>query len=110
MSTSAFVSSIVHNNATQDLLSSYGIRAHSVTWEDTARNKGSCWGPNISDMTLVVKNGEQLMPILRKPNFSDVTDDVPIDTFKLLVGNESKLSPSKVITLKEYLQNINKVY
>jgi hypothetical protein len=50
-------------------------------------------------MTLVVKEGGKLMPVIRKPNFSDVTQDVPIDTFKLKVGN-------KVVSLRDYLSHI----
>ena len=53
------VSNIVLNKQTQDLLHSYGLKAHSVTWEDTGRYKGSCWGPNISDMTLIVNSDGQ---------------------------------------------------
>jgi len=100
------VSSIV-NPMTQSLLSPYGLKAHSVTWEDTARSKGSCWGPNISDMTLVTKTGERLMPVIRPDNFSDKTDDVPIETFKLLVGNERSGSERKVIGLREFLTDIS---
>jgi hypothetical protein len=58
-------------------------------------------------MTLIVKNGEKLMPVIRKPNFSDVTDDVPIDTFKLKVGNEKKGAETKIVSLSEYLQNLH---
>lgn len=58
-------------------------------------------------MTLIVKDGNKLMPVIRKPNFSDVTDDVPIETFKLRVGNQEEKSESKVIGLKEYLQNLS---
>ncbi len=82
------VANIVTQKATQELLSAYGLKAHTVTWEDTGRTKGSCWGPNISDMTLAVKedraaSGVKLMPVIRTPNFADVTQDVPIETFKL---------------------------
>lgn len=104
------VSSIVNNTNTQDLLTAYGLRAHHVTWEDTGRNKGSCWGPNISDMTLVVKSGVgvgTLMPVIRKPNFSDVSEDVPMDAFTVRVGNEKLNAPTKVLTLREYLSNLN---
>jgi hypothetical protein len=111
------VSSIVSDHATQDLLNAHGLKAHSVTWEDTGRSKGSCWGPNISDMTLVVKADtvsdhplyrSKLMPVIRKPNFSDVTQDVPIDTFKLRVGNETTDAKDQVVPLKDYLRDVNK--
>ena len=105
--TNTLVSNIVNFRPTQDLLHAHGLKAHSITWEDTGRCKGSCWGPNISDMTLTVKDGHKLMPVIRKPNFSDVTSDIPIDTFKLHVGNEKGGASHKIITLKEYLENIS---
>lgn len=105
--TDQLVSNIVRDSSTKDLLERHGLKANSVTWEDTGRYKGSCWGPNISDMTLVVKDGAKLMPVIRKPNFADVTDDVPIDTFRVRVGNEKEGGDSRMILLKEYLQNLD---
>lgn len=93
------VSNIVSSSSTQALLEAHGLKAHKVTWEDTGRSKGSCWGPNISDMTLVVKSGNQLMPVIRRPNFSDVTDDVPIENFK--VNYKGSL-----ISLEQLLKNL----
>lgn len=42
------------------------------------------------------------MPVVRFPNFSDVTADVPLERFKLLVGNE-KGQPLREVTLREFL-------
>jgi hypothetical protein len=58
-------------------------------------------------MTLVVKNGEKLMPVVRKPNFSDVTDDVPIETFTVRVGNQGSDAKSETIPLRDYLANLS---
>lgn len=100
------VANIVSCRETQDLLHAHGLKAHSITWEDTGRSKGSCWGPNISDMTLITKdNGRQLMPVIRKPNFSDITNDVPIESFQVRVGNEEK-GEDKIVSLKEYISNL----
>ena len=64
----------------QDLLrraSRKGLDVVNVTWEDTGRNQGSSVGPNISYLTLQVRepvNGgvqTHLLPVLRYPNFSD---------------------------------------
>ena len=98
--------SLLHNPELSNLLRSYGIDIQSVAWEDSARDKGSCVGPNISDMTLYVDNIR--MPIIRKPNFSDVTYDLPIDFFKVCVGNEND-KERKIISLKKLIQDI-KVY
>jgi hypothetical protein len=86
------------------LLESYGYKIQNVSWEDTARNKNSCWGPNISDMTLRLKDGTR-MPMIRKPNFMDVTYDVDISKFKLPLHNTGI---EKIVSLKEYLKDINK--
>lgn len=104
--TANLVSSIVSDTSTQSLLHANGLTATKVCFEDTGRSKGSCWGPNISDMTLTTKDGA-LMPVIRKPNFSDVTDDLPIDSFKLTVGNENGGSKSSV-SLKDYLSHLEK--
>ena len=98
------VSSITSNPFTTEQLRQRGLNATKVTWEDTARSKNSCFGPNISDMTLVCEDA--LMPVIRKPNFSDVTVDIPLDSFNITVGNESG-SSLKTITLREYLKDIS---
>jgi hypothetical protein len=43
--------------------------------------------------------------MIRRPNFNDVTYDLPIDSFNLLVGNESG-SDTKVVSLKDKLQEL----
>lgn len=48
------VSSIYRNSQLSSLANKYGLNISSVTWEDTSRTKGSCYGDNISDMTLAV--------------------------------------------------------
>lgn len=87
-----------------------GLAIQTISWEDTARVKGSCWGPNISDMTLRLAGGRSTsgacLPMIRYANFNDRTADLPIDSFKVTVGNESSGSSLKRISLKEYLQNI----
>lgn len=93
------------NNRVRNL----GLNVLNVMWEDTARTAGSSWGANISDMTLQVRHpGSQrreLLPVIRYPNFTDKTGDVPLDLVKLKVGNEKDKS-LKVITLREYLTDL----
>ncbi|ETO32869.1 hypothetical protein RFI_04247, partial [Reticulomyxa filosa] len=88
-----------------------GLDIVNVSWEDTARNKKSSWGPNISDMTLQV--GKARMPVIRYPNFSDKTWDVRMEKIPLVIGNEQLIAPDnssdkkktfKTITLSEYLK------
>ena len=89
----------------QRLAREHDLTITQVAWEDTGRTKGSCWGPNISDMTLVVSGRNQ--PIIRKPNFADLTSDQDISSFSVNVGNENG-TELKSISLKEYLENITK--
>jgi hypothetical protein len=75
-----------------------------VCWEDTARSKNSCWGPNISDMTLR-SNGKDCQ-VIRRPNFADITVDHPINNFNVTIGNEDG-TQLKRISLKEYLEKLD---
>eukprot|EP00850_Spirogloea_muscicola_P000988 SM000003S11233 [mRNA] locus=s3:1667446:1669772:- [translate_table: standard] len=54
-------------------------------------------------MTLMVD--DQAMPLVRHPNYTDQTWDVPMDAIPLVVGNEAPGAPLRSISLKEYLQN-----
>lgn len=88
----------------QSLLNSYGLNMTRVCWEDTARSKNSCWGPNISDMTL--RSNEKDCQVIRRPNFADITVDHPISNFHVTVGNENG-TELKRISLEEYLETLN---
>lgn len=99
------VRELVGDHALQVKLEKLHLTAGFITWEDTARNKNSCVGPNISDMALACSDSS--MPVIRPQNFKDITVDMPIDKIPILVGNESREGAQvKRITLAEYLQNI----
>ena len=85
-----------------------GLAIKEVSWDDCARTKGSVWGPCISDVTLRVERTN--MPVIRAPNFTDVTWDLPLSQIKLVVGNQdvSGGSTTQVVTLQEYLRNLDK--
>ncbi|MEA5498385.1 hypothetical protein VB834_15400 [Limnoraphis robusta Tam1] len=92
------------------LLQKLGLNVVNVMWEDTARTPGSVWGANITHMTLQVRHlmqpqRKELLPVIRYPNFTDRTGDVPLDLVKIKVGNE-KGEQLRVITLREYLTNL----
>lgn len=87
----------------QSLLSSYGLNLTTVSWEDTARSKNSCWGPNISDMTLR-SNGKDCK-VIRRPNFADVSVDHPLTNFNVTVENENNTELRR-IGLREYLNTL----
>lgn len=89
------------------------MRLMNVMWEDTGRSYGSSGGPNISDLTLEVieRRGERrartyLMPVLRYPNFTDRTADLPSERFIVRVGNERADGELTTIALPELLAHV----
>jgi hypothetical protein len=102
---------LTENNKLKSLLHSHGYDIMSVTWEDTARTKGSCWGHNISDMTLNIPSLGR-MPVIRKPNFADLTFDLPIEQLTCPINNENMTAfqtnnnELETISLRHYLENI----
>ncbi len=104
---------MVRDETAQRLAVQNGLHVLDVTWEDTARYDNSAVGPNISDMTIQVQQkmpGSEeyelsCMPVIRFPNFSDLTGDISPDDFFLLVGNESGGELEK-ITLRELLSDL----
>ena len=106
------VANMTSDGDLQGRVSRRGLSLVNVMWEDTGRSEGSAVGPNISDLTLQVRrkdaNGQfttSLMPVIRHPNFSDKTGDVPADRFFIRVGNERD-SSLKSLPLTDVLRNI----
>ena len=104
----ANVCALPRNQAVREAATKLGLDVVNVMWEDTARTVGSALGPNITDMTLQVRHSEgsdkrSLLPVFRKPNFRDVTCDVPLDRIKVKVGNQAGM-PLQTIPLREYLE------
>jgi hypothetical protein len=98
------VMSLASNAQARNLARKQGFDIMRVAWEDTARSKGSCVGPNITDMTLNV-NGHN-MPLIRPPNYTDCTWDVPMDKIMLVVGNDSADTNLRSCSLDKILQQI----
>lgn len=112
---------MVQDRKAQRLARRHGLEIFNVTWEDTARFKDSAVGPNISDMTIQVQyqnpeTGElelSCMPVIRFPNFSDVTGDIDPDLLSVLVGNQKPAATEnptalQKITLRELLETLRK--
>lgn len=105
--------SMIYDQSSQTLADRWGLDILDVTWEDTGRYDNSAVGPNISDMTIQVQQqdpdtGEyslHLMPVIRYPNFADITGDVPIDQFYVLTGNEQGDALQRV-SLKDVLGDL----
>lgn len=84
----------------------------NVAWEDTGRSIGSSVGPNISDLSLQVRHRDEggdfqaaIMPVIRPPNFSDRTGDVPADRFFIRVGNE-RAGGLRTVPLTDVLKDV----
>ncbi|NEQ97962.1 MAG: hypothetical protein F6K30_14785 [Cyanothece sp. SIO2G6] len=101
------------DSTAQALAQQYDLNILNVTWEDTGRFHNSAVGPNISDMTIQVQQQNpqtgdyqlHLMPVIRYPNFTDTTADIPIDRFYVPVGNE-KGEALRSVSLEELLGNL----
>lgn len=71
------VAEMVWNSKITQIATEFGLNVVNVTWEDTGRYGNSCWGPNISDLTIQVHHGDRdseiltCMPVIRYPNFHD---------------------------------------
>ncbi len=93
-----------------------GLDVVNVLWEDTGRTQGSVLGPNISDVTLQVRERlprgrtrTHLMPVIRYPNFTDRTADVPADRIWVRVGNHRRDGRRALasVPLTEVLSNLH---
>lgn len=105
--------SMVRDPEASALAAERGLQILDITWEDTGRYDNSSVGPNISDMTIQVehrdpRSGEaqlHLMPVIRYPNFSDLTADVPMQRLSVLTGNE-KGKEIEPVLLAEVLEDL----
>jgi hypothetical protein len=91
----------------------YGLDVVNLTWEDTGRYEGSSVGPNISDLTLQVReplgagqDRTHLLPVVRYPNYSDKTGDIAMNKIWIKVGNQSNRSQTVAVPLSEVLGNM----
>jgi hypothetical protein len=110
----AKVESMTYDSTAQSLVRRHGLDLVNVTWEDTGRSKGSAWGPNISDMTIGVRDPSGAlhpMPVIRFDNFRDRTADIRASHFGLQVGNERgrRTTPVSLLSLlrnpRQYLSD-----
>jgi hypothetical protein len=93
-----------------------GLDVINVAWEDTGRAQGSSLGPNISDLTLQVRYRQSerdqettaLMPVIRFPNFTDRTGDIPANKFFVRAGNHKNKKGLKTVLLTDVLRDIKK--
>ena len=100
------------NQALQQRAGGLGLNVLNVLWEDTGRFAGSSVGPNISDVTLQVREPvgggtrTHLLPVIRFPNFSDKTADIAADKLWIKVGNQAKGGQVVTVPLTEVLAHL----
>jgi hypothetical protein len=101
------VADMVDDPNAQQLLERYKLQLLNVMWEDTGRWEGSSVGPNISDVTIEVEDHGRttLMPVIRYPNFSDLSGDVKMDSIMIPVGNHTSQGQLESISLSEFLKD-----
>ncbi len=88
-----------------------GFNVLNVMWEDTGRSLGSALGPNISDLTLQVREAPgrtHLLPVIRYPNFTDKTGDIRADKLWVRVGNQKKGGALTALPLPEVLKHLRR--
>lgn len=104
------VAGMTRDQQAREFAKKYDLDIVNITWEDTARDLGSSMGPNISDMTIQVHHGSKearqmtCMPVIRFPNFTDKTADIPLGKLYARVGNE-KGKELKTIPLGALLED-----
>lgn len=109
----ARVESMPSDQSLLDRARRFGLDVVNLTWEDTGRYEGSSVGPNISDLTLQVReplgagqDRTHLLPVVRFPNYSDKTGDIAMNKIWIRVGNQSNRSQLVAIPLGEVLSNM----
>jgi hypothetical protein len=108
----ARVTSMPSDYELQQRVERRGLQVLDVMWEDTGRDVGSSVGPNISDLTLQVREEvdggirTHLLPVIRHPNFTDKTADVRADKIWVRVGNQRKGGEKVAVPLNEVLANL----
>jgi hypothetical protein len=96
----------------QSRVHALGLNVVNVMWEDTGRSYGSALGPNISDVTLQVRETTpqgirtHLLPVIRHPNFTDRTADVPAANMWVRVGNQRAGGELAAVPLTEVLAHM----
>jgi hypothetical protein len=108
------VANMVSDSNATNGASRRGLSVVNVMWEDTGRAQGSSLGPNISDLSLQVRYRDarggfltQVMPVIRFPNFTDRTGDIPADRFLIRVGNERSGGGSlRTVPLTDVLKDL----
>ena len=86
----------------------YPLALESLFWNKYNKLRVKAWGGCVTDQTVLINNTR--MPIIRKPNFSESTWDVSLDSIPITIGNQTKVdqySQPQIISLRQYLTNFS---
>lgn len=108
------VAGMANDDSLYQRVEARGLNVTEVMWEDTGRSEGSSLGPNITDLTLQVRNKDPwgnwhtaLMPVIRFDNFTDRTADIKSDSFFVRTGNEKDSGDSlETVPLTDVLKTV----
>ena len=104
--TDSIISQLVSTLSAQ---AGYPLVLDSLFWNKYNKLRVKSWGGCVTDQTILIDNIR--MPIIRKPNYSQSTWDVSLDSIPITIGNQSKSDQfiqTQTISLREYLNNFNK--
>ncbi len=103
---------IIITEDSKRILRDQKLTTSKVSWIDSKRTKGSCWGSNITDMTLAIKNryGKYINTLIIKDttNFVDVVGECYTKDIIVPLQQSLHLKYGKTATLKDFLSNIYK--
>lgn len=74
-----------------------------VQWNDAARSKGSCYGPNITDATLTNVTTHESVMVVRPANFGDKVVEIPASQIAVMGRvDATSITPT---TLEKFLKS-----
>ena len=101
----SIVSQMVSNLSNQ---ARYPLTLESLFWNKYNKLRVKSWGGCVTDQTVLINNTR--MPIIRKPNYSDSTWDVSLDSIPITIGNQTgadQYSQPQTVSLRQYLTNFS---
>jgi hypothetical protein len=104
------VESMVRDSSAVRTAKRHGLSLVNVSWEDTGRSKNSALGPNISDMTIGVRDSQgklHPMPVYRFDNYHDKTADLEAENIWMRTGNAhgNPLQNTRLVDLLDDLRD-----
>ncbi len=93
-------------------LAGTGYTGARVQWNDVARSKGSCYGVNITDATLLNATTKKPVMVIRPSNFGDKVVEIPASEIAVMGRvDDATITPTTLEKfLKDFGANASAVY